>query len=229
MNIYETNMRNRYTTKQHHNYWENRKIDWDKHYTETWNHPHRQMITNKLKEWKWISILEVGCASGPNLIKIWGMFPRADVAGIDINPDAVKTAQRIFDGLTQDWHKEYKNYRNRPWFKVNSGDNIMISDDATDIIMSDMTLIYIGSRGIKKYLKEMHRVTRGRIMLMEFHHKSWLKRFVFKLKTGYNAHNYKKLLTEVGFRNIEVVKLPPELWDNHEPQKTMAYLITAQK
>lgn len=220
---------NRWTTKQHKDYWTNRKIDWDAHYTATWNHPHRQVIVDKLKQWKWISILEVGCASAPNLIKIWGAFPRADVAGIDINPDAVKTAQDIFDGLTRDWFKEFKQYRNRPWFKVNSGDNIIISDDATDIIMSDRTLIYVGRRDVKRYLSEMYRVTRNRIVLVEFHNKSWWKRLVCKLKTGYNAYNYKQLLEEVGFHNVEVEKLPAGLWGENDRHEEMNYLITAQK
>jgi ubiquinone/menaquinone biosynthesis C-methylase UbiE len=189
------------------------------------------MIINKLRQFSWVSILEVGCASGPNLINIFRYFPHADVAGVDINEDAIETARKQFKEITKNWNQDYGHVRVRqePWFKVNSGENIMISDGATDTILSDMTLIYVGRKDIRKYLGEMKRVTRNRIMLMEFHHKSWLKRLVFKLKTGYNAYNYKKLLEEMGFYNIQVEKLPPELWDNHEPQKTFAYLITAQK
>lgn len=225
MSIFAT----RQTTKQHHNYWKNRKIDWNRHYTDTWNHPHREVICNKLRSWKWVSILEVGCASGPNLIKIWGQFPKADVAGVDINPDAIQTAQNIFRDLTKDWFKEFGVRRVLPWFKVNSANNIMISDDATDIIMSDRTLIYVGSRDIKKYLLEMKRVTRNRIMLVEFHHKSWWKRLVCKLKTGYNAHNYKKLLEEIGFYNVEVEKLPKGLWGENDRHEDYNFIITAQK
>jgi ubiquinone/menaquinone biosynthesis C-methylase UbiE len=221
----------RHTTKQHKDYWTDRKIDWDAHYTVTYDHPHRQAIIDKLKQWKWISILEVGCASGPNLINIFRHFPHADVAGVDVNADAIDTARKQFVGLTDDWNKYYGNVRVRqlPWFKVNSADNIMISDGACDIVMSDMTLIYVGRKDIKKYLMELRRVTRGRIMLMEFHHKNWLKRLVTKWKTGYNVHDYKKLLTEVGFHDIQVEKVTPEPWKEHEPHKSTAYLVTARK
>lgn len=210
------------STKQHSDYWKNRKIDWIKHYAATWTHPHRQFIIDKLKTFRWISIIEVGCACAPNLMKIISQFPRADVGGIDINEDAIKTAEGIF-------REAFKGTMRGAWFKVGRGDNIMISDNATDIALSDMTLIYVGPGEIKKYLLEMKRITRNRIMLMEFHHKNPLKRLLLKWRSGYNSYNYKKLLDDCGFFNIQVEKLPPELWDNHEPQKTFAYLITAQK
>lgn len=210
------------TTTQHANYWKDRKIDWLQHYAATWTHPHRQMIIDKLKTFPWISIIEMGCACGPNLMRIISQFPRADVGGIDINADAIKAAEGIFN-------EALKNTGRRAWFKVGKGDNIMMSDGSTDIVLSDMALIYVGPSDIKKYLREMKRITRNRIILMEFHHESPFKRLQLKWKSGYNAYDYKKLLAECGFLNIKVEKLPPELWDNHDPQKTYAYLITAQK
>lgn len=210
------------TTKQHAEYWKDRKINWIQHYASTWTHPHRQFIIDKLRKLKWISIIEVGCACGPNLMRILSHFPRADVGGVDINADAIKTAEGIFGNAL-------KGTGRSAWFKVNKGDNIMISDNATDVVLSDMSLIYVGPSEIKNYLLEMKRVARNHIMLMEFHHKSFWKRLLLKWKSGYNAYDYVKLLRECGFFNIQVDKLPAELWDNHDPQKTYAYLITAQK
>jgi len=210
------------TTDTHKDYWKNRKINWIDHYAKTWDHPHRQFIIDKLKTMRWISVIEVGCACGPNLARIASHFPRADIGGIDINPDAIATARAWFQDI-------FKGTLRRSWFKVNSGDDIMISDGSTDVILSDMTLIYVGPDQIKKYLSEMKRVTRNYIMLMEFHSRNPLKRLWLKWKSGYNCYNYKELLEGLGFYNISVDKLPPNLWDNHEPQKTFAYLITAQK
>ena len=215
MNIFKT-------TKNHTKYWKDRKINWIDHYAKTWDHPHRQFIIDKLKTFKWVSIIEIGCACGPNLMRIVSQFPRADVGGVDINEDAVKTAREIFADI-------FKGTLRGAWFKTNSGDDIMISDNSTDIVLSDMALIYVGPTQIKKYLLEMKRVTRNRIMLMEFHHRNPLKRFWLRFKSGYNCYNYKKLLSDCGFFNIQIEKLPPELWDNHNPQKDFAYLITAQK
>jgi len=211
-------LKHRWTTNQHKKYWEDRKIDWNTHYTATWNHPHRQFIVDKLKELKWISIVEIGCASGPNLIKIAMEIPRADVGGIDLNKDAILTAQKIFS----------ENKRNA-WFKVGNGESVKMSDGSVDMVLSDMALIYVGRTKIKKHISEMHRICRKGVILLEFHHKSWWKRFVQKVKSGYNVYNYKKLLEEQGFYDVQVDKLPPEMWENHEPQKTFAYRITAKK
>jgi ubiquinone/menaquinone biosynthesis C-methylase UbiE len=209
------------TTQQHSQYWKDRKINWLEHYAVTWNHPHRQFIIDKLKTFKWISVIEIGCACGPNLMNIVSKFPRADVGGIDISEDAIKTARDIFADL-------YKGTLRSAWFKVGSGENVMISDSATDVCLTDMALIYVSRKDIKKYLLEMKRISRNRVMMLEFHHTNPFKRFWLKWTSGYNAHNYKKLLEECGFGGIEIEKLPPELWDNHEPQKTFAYLITAK-
>lgn len=206
----------RRTTKQHERYWKNRKINWDEHYTCTWDHPHRQMIIDKLKTFKWISIIEVGCASGPNLIRIAKEFPRADLGGVDLNPDAILTAMKIFE-------------KRGGWFRVGNGRDLMMSDESSDLVLSDMALIYVSRRYIKEHLKEMKRICRKGVLLFEFHHNSWWRRVVEKLRSGYNVYNYKKLLEDVGFYDVEVKKMPPELWNNHEPQKTFAHLIYAKK
>lgn len=208
----------RFTTNRQLKWWENRKIDWVKSYADTWKHPHRGFITEKLKKLKWISVVEVGCASAPNLIRIANEFPRADVGGIDPNPEAIATADTIF-----------KVNKRRGWFKVGTGENIMMSDNAADVVLTDMTLIYVGSGKIDRYLQEMKRVSRKYVMMLEFHSTSPWKRMWMKLKTGYNVHDFIKRMEKNGFADVSIDKLPPELWDNGEPQKTYAYLITARK
>jgi ubiquinone/menaquinone biosynthesis C-methylase UbiE len=208
----------RFTTNRQLEWWKNRKIDWMKSYSETFNHPHRGFIIDKLKTLKWVSVVEMGCASAPNLIRIVNEFPRADVGGIDPNEDAIATANAIF-----------KTNKRAAWFKVGYGENIMMSDNSADVVLSDMTLIYVGRRKIIKYLEEMKRVSRKYVMMLEFHHRNPFVRFWMKLKTGYNVHDYVRLIDKCGFSDVQIDKLPPELWDNGEPQKTFAYLVTARK
>jgi ubiquinone/menaquinone biosynthesis C-methylase UbiE len=206
------------TTKQHTNYWANRDIDWVKSYTDTWNHPHRNLIVDKLKSFQWVSLLEIGCASGPNLVRIAKDFPSADLGGIDVSARAVETINNIF-----------VNSKKYGWFRVGSGEDVMMSDSSTDVALTDMTLIYVGPSKIKKYIKEMHRIARKRIVLCEFHSTNPLTRLVKRLKTGYNLHNYPKLLEEAGFYDVEMTKLTKEDWPGGGMQEKYAYIITAKK
>lgn len=200
------------TTKQHSKWWQDRKIDWKTSYTDTWNHPHRDMISYLLGKIRWYSLMEVGCGSGPNLLNILKKYPGKQLGGIDINPDAVKLAQETFAG---------------GFFKVGSADDIMMSDNSMDVVLTDMTLIYIGPRKINKVIKELKRVSRHYVVLCELHSDSIFDRIRLRLGSGYNAYNYEKLLKKHGFNDITLIKIPPEVWDG-KPQKPYGFIILAR-
>ena len=200
------------TTKQHKKFWASRKIDWQKSYTDTWNHPHRFLISGVLKTFNWISLIEIGCGSGPNLVNILKTFQGKEVGGIDINPDAIEAAKKTFGG---------------GMFKVSSGDDIMLSDDSTDVVLSDMCLIYVDPFSIDRYIKEIRRIARNHVVLCEFHSTSLFARLKLWLTSGYFAHNYKKLLEKHDFYDVMLYKLPIKAWPGGEPQKTFCYIIIA--
>lgn len=204
------------STKQHIKYWEHRDIDWKTAYFDTHNHPHRRLIIEKLRKIPFISILEVGCASGPNLYLIAKTFQnKVRVGGIDISSDAIETAKKH---LPLGSVLEQGNVQ-----------NMYFNDESVDIILSDMTLIYISPQKIKRVIKEMKRVARNNIILVEFHSKNVFKRWGLALASGYYAHNYKKLLENEGFYDIEIQKLTEQDWPGGEPQKSFGVLITAKK
>ena len=190
MNIFKS-------TKGHSKYWRERKADWDKNYTQTYSHPHRYLILQVLASIKWLSLIEVGCNSAPNLINIVKQFPGCQIGGVDVNPEAIALAEKTFHGGL---------------FKVNSGDDIMLSDKACDVILYDACLIYVSPLKIKKYLEEAKRIGRSYIVMCEFNSKSWWDRFKVKFKSGYNVYDYKKLLTKYGFYDYYAYKLKPEDW-----------------
>lgn len=198
------------STLQNKRFWENRDIDWDKQYLQTWNHPHRAFIIQELARTNWRSVLEVGCASGPNLLKIAQTFPNRDFGGVDVNEKAIELARSVFKGA---------------FLEVCPGNDIIMSDGATDIVLTDLMLMYIGPLKIREYLRELKRICRWKIILVELYHPSIWKRLTLMLR-GYYAHDYKKLLEEVGCHQIEIRKLP-NVW-NGEPQNTYAHLITAK-
>lgn len=201
------------STLQHKRFWQERKIDWEKDYLSTWNHPHRQLIMWTLETFPWVSLWEVGCGPGPNLVRIIkSNFQGRQLGGSDVNADAIEVAKKSFKGGK---------------FHVESSDDMLLSDQAVDVMLSDAHLIYIGPRKIKKVLSEMTRITRNRLVLCEFHSTSWWKRWIFRMKTGYNAYDYRKVLEEAGCYDIQIIKIPKEFWPG-TPWEEWGYIITAK-
>ena len=201
-----------FLTNRHKRYWQKRKIDWEQAYFM--DHPHRDLIVKALKNISFGSILEIGCASGYNLFKIRENFPRIQIGGIDISEDAIKKAKELIPDADV--------------LEVSSADNLFLSDKSADILLTDMALIYLSPFDINKAIKELKRVARNQIMLVEFHHKNWFKRQVLRLLAGYNAYDYRKLLEKNGFYEIEIYKLTEADWPGGQPQKEYACLITAK-
>jgi len=198
-------------TKEHTKYWTGREMDWKKDYLDTWAHPHRYYISHILSGLKWGSLLEIGCGSGPNLVNLVKHFPGKQVGGIDIVPEAIELAQKTFKGA---------------FLKVGSAEDLMMSDKSTDIILTDMCLIYVNKPD--KAMREIRRVARNYVMFCELHTESWWMRLRLKWGSGYTAHNYVKLLQKYGFYDITKIKIPEEMWPGGNPQKDYGYIIIAK-
>ena len=206
-------MRNLFkTTRTWSTWWRDRKIDWKKSYLDTWDHPHRMLISGYLRQFHWTSLFEIGCGAGANLVNIIKNLQGKQLGGIDINPDAIELAKKSFNG---------------GFFKVGSAEDLIMSDSSVDVVLTDMTLIYISPRDIGRVIDEIKRVARVKVVFCELHSDRWINRLIFRFKTGYNAHNYKTLLERHGFYDIKTLKIPEEFWPGGEPQKTFGYLISA--
>lgn len=203
------------TTQQHKEFWGTRKIDWKQAYTDTLYHPHRDLIVEAVESFEFLSVLELGCASAPNLMRIVDKYPATQVGGTDINADAISEAK-----------KNLPKHASR--FMVESLDSPFLNDQCVDVVLTDMALIYIGKEKILHTLKEMKRIARNGIVLCEFHHTNPFKRLGLKLASGYNAYNYPKLLKKAEFWDIQVKKIPPEAWEGGEPQRSFGSIITAR-
>lgn len=199
------------TTRQWMRYWQNRKIDWKVRYLDTWNHPHRDLISSVLNTFPWMSLLEIGCGPGANIINILTHFKGKQIGGIDINADAIKLAGQSFNGA---------------FLKVGSAEDIMMSDNSVDVVLSDMCLMYI--RNPDEALKEIKRVTRKYVVFCELHSESFYGRIKLLIKEGYYAHDYKKLLEKHGFYDIALLKIPLGAWPDGNPQNTYGYIIRAK-
>lgn len=153
-----------------------------------------------------MSLMEIGCGSGPNLINIAKALPGRQLGGVDINPEAITLCNQTFKG---------------GHFRVGSAEDMMMTDKSTDIILSDAFLIYVGPLKINKYLQEMKRVARNNVVLVEYHHKSWWKRQWLRLFSGRHAYDYKKRLGKLGFYDISVINMPKFEEDNEQSYRQM--------
>lgn len=201
-------------TNQHKKFWKERKIDWQKEYLDTWGHPHRRLITYVLSSFHWVSLWEIGCGPGANLMRILKTkeLQGKQLGGSDINADAIELARKTFVGGK---------------FHVESSEDILLSDKAVDVVLSDASLIYISPFKIDKVIEEIVRVSRTSLVLCEFHSTSLWKRWWFRWKTGYNAYNYKELLEKHGCYDIQIIKIPKEYWPGF-PWETMGHVIVAK-
>lgn len=193
-------------------YWTERKIDWKAHYLDTWNHPHRQLLLWALQSFPWKSLWEAGCGPGPNLIKIASVMKDRQIGGSDINADAIELARKTFTGGR---------------FHVEPIEDMLLSDDSTDVVLTDAALIYYSPKDIDKAVHEITRIARNHIVLCEFHSKSWWQRKLLKWKTGYNAYNYETLLEKHGCWDIKIMDIPDEYWEGY-PWQPYGHIIIAR-
>jgi ubiquinone/menaquinone biosynthesis C-methylase UbiE len=175
-------------TSRHIRFWKTRDIDWEQAYF-TPDHFSKDLLVNVLKDIKIGSIIEFGCASGGNLERIKREFPNVAIGGIDIAPKAIEAAQRLLGDKAE-------------VLEVSSADNVFLSDKSVDMVFSSMCLIYIDPLHINKTIKEMKRVSRKYVLLIEFHDRRWFNRLICRIYNGYNAYNYEKLLKRHGFYDI---------------------------
>lgn len=204
-----------YTTSQWERWWEKRNIDWQKDYLATWNHPHRHLIAGVLKTFSWFSLLEIGCGAGANLYHIVRTAgEHKQVGGVDINPEAIKVASQALNGA---------------YLKVGSVEDMMMSDNSADVILSDMCLIYVGPRKIRKVLREVKRIGRLRVVLSEFHAPRLIDRLLLRYRSGLHAYDYVKLLESEGFHDVTMYKMPKECWPGADDSKQkFRYVIVAK-
>lgn len=186
-------------------YWKFRHIfdsSWAKSYISdaSINHPHRKVLIDAISNClPFESILEIGCASGPNLYLVAKKFPKIKIYGIDVSGKAIETGRTFLKSsgiknafLEQGGIEKLKEFENK----------------SIDVIFSDATLIYLGPAEINLAIKEMGRVGKKAIILCEQNSDA--------RKSFYNdrwIHNYKTLCQKlISFKSIKITKLPKNIW-----------------
>jgi ubiquinone/menaquinone biosynthesis C-methylase UbiE len=214
--------------------------DWIKGYWESRDHPNRAFLIGKIcKHFPIHSVLEIGCASGPNLYLLAKKFPEAEIRGIDINPMAVKKGNEWF------MQEDISNVK----LEVGRAQELeRFADKSFDLVLTDAVLIYVAPEEIKKVAENMLRISRI-IVMREWHiFHEWLalvingyyclrlKTEAFRLKSpslgffvGHWARNYRALFKELApKRMVQITKLPEGLWDDKGWQRWGAIIEVAK-
>jgi len=172
-------------TKTDEFYWKFRHM-FDKGWAENYiseksiDNPHRKFLIEKiLNYFPFENVLEIGCASGPNLYILAKKFPGVKFYGIDISKKAIKTGRDFFK----------KENMENVFLEIGEAEKLnKFSDKSIDIIFTDAVLIYLGMDKINLAIKEMLRVAKKAIILHEQHNE--LSPSIYQDRW---IHNYKNL------------------------------------
>lgn len=177
------------------------KRGWAEGYIHSFSHPHRKLLVEKISaNAPFTDVLEIGCASGPNLYLLAKKFPNVRFVGIDINPDAIRKGDVFF---------KQQGIRNMSLFIGKADELERFPDKSFDVVFTDAVLMYIGRDKIKKVATELQRVARKAIILVERHSEQESDLGSFKEKWW--SRNYTKLFQSSGHQ-INTTKIPPEIW-----------------
>ena len=187
-------------------YWKFRHIfdrSWANDYIseKSLNLSYRRLLINKISEhFPFETVLEIGCASGPNLYLLAKKIPQAKFYGIDISKKAIETGKKFFAKENiKNVFLEHKGLENLKNFK----------DKSIDIIFSAAVLIYLASDEIELAIKEILRVAKKSIILIELHTDS--PEFIY---TNHCIYNYELLFKKhISKEKIKITKYPEKLRD----------------
>lgn len=205
-------------TKARERWWASRSIA--EGYWGNRDHPSKHFLAEKIAAFSSIhSILEVGCASGPNLYLLAKEFPQAQITGVDINQEAIQygNAQFAQEGIS--------NVK----LSVGKADELgEFQGRAFDIVFTKALLIYIGPDKIKNVMQGMIRITRKALVLMELHCFEPDTKEPLGLGIYYGGNwirDYVALLKQfVSPEQIRVTKIPEDVWPA-EPWKELGAVI----
>ena len=198
--------------------------DWIKFYWSFKNHSHRPFLIEKTSKFFPHSILEIGCNCGPNLCLLAEKFPDAKIMGIDINPMAV---QKGNEWLAQEGISNVK-------LLVGKADELgQFQDKSFDVVFTDAVLIYIGPDKIKDVIREMIRITRQALILVEWHSFESQNKDPYELGVyyyGYWKRDYVALLKQfVREEQIRVTKITEDIWPDKNWKEVGAVIEVAMR
>jgi SAM-dependent methyltransferase len=201
-------------TEDFENYWRNRTIGKDWHYSQNnwlegyWksaNHPHRKLLIDTILRHEPLSVLEIGCNVGVNLYLLNKSNPKILCAGFDINRMAVDYGiykMRREMGMNEVWM----------WCMAADEMSKLKTLKNFDVIFSDAALIYIGDDKIDKVMSQVGLRAKKAVVFCERHINYGEGVGVYK--DGLWNRDYFKLINEHcdQFTHKKDIKITNEIW-----------------
>ncbi|MFA5197779.1 MAG: class I SAM-dependent methyltransferase [Patescibacteria group bacterium] len=167
---------------------------------------HRELIISELKSLKFKSLLDVGCGEGCDIEQIHKEFPKVNLTGIDRRPERIEIAvEKLPDASLM----------------VGDIRDLKYKGGSFDVVLSDATLYQNKPEEIIEILRKLRRIAKKYIFLIETHSevKDDDERFA-----EYNVLNYKKMLSDLGMKNVEFIKITDKIWAGY-PWSYWGHLI----
>jgi len=147
-------------------YWANRKFGKDWHgqqknwidgYWNSRHHLHRKLLVDTIVKYEPKTVLEIGCASAPNLALLTERLPQTKLVGMDINEHALNRARYEF-ALNPNVTLHY-----------GKADQMGFADKYFDVTFTDAMMIYIGKDKITQVMENIKRTTKKAVIFLERH------------------------------------------------------------
>jgi SAM-dependent methyltransferase len=141
--------------------WERRSREDVRAYVKLPPLPHREWLaTELLRDPSVRSVLEIGAGRGANLEVLAKRSSSVRFEGIDISPESVSEGRDLMQAAGR---------TNVSLSVGNACDLSAFGDRSVDVIFSDAVLLYVGPDKIDVCIREMLRVARSRVVLVELH------------------------------------------------------------
>lgn len=204
--------------------WQDRHLhegeDWAvQGYWEARNYPATKYLAERIGKFAPISsVLEIGCNCGPNLYPIARKFPDSDIKGIDISSSAIKQGNELF-------RKE--GIYNVNLIECKADDLSIFKDKSFDIVFSKSVLCHIGPEKIVNVVKEMVRLSKKAVIIMEYYCDSLEDKDGLGARLDYSwrwKRNYPALIKKFAPEaKINLTKISKEIWGDEWAK--MGYII----
>lgn len=178
---------------------ENNEVPWTELYWNSYQRPYRVELRDAIAKAVHapLSILEVGCNSGPNL-RLWReQWPEVMLHGCDLNSEAIRASQEYFsdDSKVKVWQANLLQGTNVP--------NV-------DVIVSCFSLAYMSPEGLEKLLDQCWNAARVALVILEPMTDS-IQSQVSAKADGVAVHDYTEILRRVtgDGANLEWTALTP--------------------
>lgn len=172
-------------SKNREQFWANMQSEY---YTTNTGRVSRDLIPEVVKKYGIKSVLELGCNSGGNLLRIHEASPDVKLVGIDICDMAIQYGKEV--------------EKNPAEMLVGSiYDLSRFEDNSFDLVFTRGVLLHINNERAPEIIKEMLRISKKFLLHIETHGKSAIRTYSNGIPHSF-VHNFESIYNELGVHTL---------------------------